>query len=140
MNKNRPKPLALYVFSKESKHFEAFKNSTSSGGFGFNEVMIQAALECNPFGGVGDSGLGGYHGKFSFDTFSHSRSVIKAGFFGDSLLAMRYPPYTEANRKMLEFMTGEINLGLFRLLFNPATLMLLALALGYYLKGQSDAC
>jgi aldehyde dehydrogenase (NAD+) len=133
---DRPKPLALYVFSKDNGHFEAFKNFTSSGGFGFNEVMVQAALDCNPFGGVGDSGVGSYHGKFSFDTFSHSRSVVKAGFFGDALLAMRYPPYTETNRKLLEFMTGPINLSFLRLFFNPVVMIFISVALGYYLKGK----
>jgi len=89
-----------------------------------------------PFGGVGESGIGSYHGKYSFDTFSHSRSVLKAKFFGDSLLAMRYPPYTDKNRKLLELAAGELSFGPLKYLFHPFVILSLAVALGYFLKGR----
>lgn len=134
---SRSKPLALYVFSKHDKHFEDFQNKTSSGGMAFNEVLMQCALECMPFGGVGESGMGGYHGKFSFDTFSHKRAVLKGKFFGESLLAMRYPPYTESNQKMLESVSGELKLEkIFRIFSNPYGVLTLAVIFGYLLKSN----
>lgn len=132
------KPLALYVFSNTSKTFEEFKNKTSSGSLALNEVLMQCGLESMPFGGVGESGMGAYHGHFSFDTFSHSRAVLKAKFFGDSLLAMRYPPYSDKNRKMLEAASGEFNFGPLKLLFHPYFLLSLAVALGYFMKGYTQ--
>lgn len=132
----RSKPLALYVFSKYDKHFEDFKNKTSSGSMAFNEVLMQCAMECMPFGGVGESGIGGYHGQFSFDTFSHKRAVLKGKFFGESMLAMRYPPYTDSNQKLLEMVSGELKLEkIFKILFNPYIILSLAITLGYFIKG-----
>lgn len=132
---NGSKPLALYVFTKNKKDYEEFKLKTSSGSIAKNEVLIQIGFDCAPFGGVGDSGVGSYHGKFSFDTFSHSRTTLEASFTGDALLATRYPPYTEKNRKILEFSTQDFGLEtVFKILFNPYVVLSLAVALGYYLK------
>ncbi|KNA06698.1 hypothetical protein SOVF_178590, partial [Spinacia oleracea] len=87
----RPKPLALYAFT----HNDAFKkrivSETSSGSLVFNDVMIQYICEELPFGGVGQSGMGRYHGKYSFDAFSHEKSVLYRGYFPD--LSARYPPW-----------------------------------------------
>lgn len=133
------KPLALYVFSKNEKHYEEFQTQTSSGSMAHNEVIMQVGMECLPFGGVGDSGLGAYHGPWSFDTFSHSRAVLKASFFGDSLMATRYPPYSAQKQKLLEMMAGELNdFGLFKILFNPIVMMAVAVTFGYYLKGYTQ--
>jgi aldehyde dehydrogenase (NAD+) len=63
----------LYVFSRKENVYNEFRNKTSSGGFCLNECLMQAGLECLPFGGVGESGIGRYHGKHSFETFSHPR-------------------------------------------------------------------
>ncbi|CAF1282342.1 unnamed protein product, partial [Rotaria sordida] len=71
----RPKPLALYVFTSNKNLANTIINSTSSGSTCINDVIFQIAAPCLPFGGVGESGLGNYHGKYSFDTFSHHRSV-----------------------------------------------------------------
>jgi len=62
--------------------------------------------------------------------------VLKAKFFGDALLAMRYPPYTARNRKLLELAAGDLSLGPLKLLFHPYVLLTLAVALGYFLKGK----
>ena len=71
MINSRPKPLAMYVFT-ESKEVQAkFLNQTSSGGLLFNDTLMHITLEQLPFGGVGESGMGAYHGKFGFDTFTH---------------------------------------------------------------------
>ncbi|CAF1283383.1 unnamed protein product, partial [Rotaria sordida] len=71
----RPKPLALYVFTSNKNLANTIINSTSSGSTCINDVIFQIAAPCLPFGGVGESGLGNYHGKYSFDIFSHHRSV-----------------------------------------------------------------
>ena len=91
----REKPLALYVFAHNEVIFEDFKTFTSSGSMGYNEVLMQVGFECVPFGGVGASGMGYYHGKYSIETFSHNRNVLRAACQGDFLSAFRYPPYDE---------------------------------------------
>ena len=87
----RPKPLALYLFSSSQQHQETVLNNTSSGGVCFNDVVMQVGVPELPFGGVGASGMGAYHGKAGFDTFSHQRSVLRRPFALD--LPFRYPPY-----------------------------------------------
>jgi aldehyde dehydrogenase (NAD+) len=73
------------VFANNESVYESFRNYTSSGSFGYNEVLMQVAFECVPFGGVGNSGVGKYHGKHSIETFSHQRAILKAGTAGDFL-------------------------------------------------------
>ncbi|MFW5664348.1 MAG: aldehyde dehydrogenase [Coleofasciculus sp.] len=87
----RPKPLALYLFSKDKQKQQQVLQQTSSGGVCINDTVMQVGVTTLPFGGVGDSGMGNYHGKASFDTFSHFKSVLKKGFWFD--LNWRYPPY-----------------------------------------------
>ncbi|MEQ9668246.1 aldehyde dehydrogenase [Coleofasciculus sp. G2-EDA-02] len=87
----RPKPLALYLFSKDKHKQQQVLQQTSSGGVCLNDTVMQVGVTTLPFGGVGDSGMGNYHGKASFDTFSHFKSVLKKGFWFD--LNWRYPPY-----------------------------------------------
>ncbi|MFM7383174.1 MAG: aldehyde dehydrogenase family protein, partial [Microcystaceae cyanobacterium] len=89
----RPKPLALYFFSNNLDHQEAILQKTSSGGVCINDVILQVGVTDLPFGGVGDSGMGRYHGKTSFDTFCHYKSVLRKFFWLE--LALRYPPYTQ---------------------------------------------
>lgn len=89
----RPKPLALYIFSKDKQKQKQVLQETSSGGVCINDTVMQFGVSTLPFGGVGDSGIGNYHGKFSFDTFSHYKSVLKKGFRFD--LDWRYPPYKD---------------------------------------------
>lgn len=90
----KPKPLALYVFSRSREVQRRILESTSSGSVAINEVVSQLAVPELPFGGVGASGMGAYHGRHGFETFSHRKAVLKRPFFLD--LALRYPPYTEA--------------------------------------------
>lgn len=87
----RPKPLALYVFSTARGNQQAVEAQTSSGGLCFNETISHYALHDLPFGGVGQSGLGSAHGKAGFDTFSHYKSVLRKSNWLD--LPLRYPPY-----------------------------------------------
>jgi acyl-CoA reductase-like NAD-dependent aldehyde dehydrogenase len=87
----RPKPLALYIFSKDEIKQQKVINSTSSGGVCINDTIMQVGVPELPFGGVGNSGIGNYHGKASFDTFSHHKSILQRYFWFD--LNWRYAPY-----------------------------------------------
>lgn len=87
----RPKPLALYFFSKDQAKQQQVLRETSSGGVCLNDTVMQAGVTNLPFGGVGNSGIGNYHGKASFDTFSHYKSVLKKFFWLDP--NWRYAPY-----------------------------------------------
>lgn len=87
---SREKPLAFYYFGKESDGWEIIKR-TSSGGGCINDVIMHIANENVPFGGVGNSGMGRYHDKDSFEAFSHTRSIIATGTWID--LPFRYMPY-----------------------------------------------
>ena len=87
---SREKPLAFYYFGKESKGWEIVRR-TSSGGGCINDVIMHIANEKVPFGGVGNSGMGRYHDKESFEAFSHTRSIIATGNWID--LPFRYMPY-----------------------------------------------
>lgn len=88
---SRPKPLALYLFSQEKNLQKRVLQETSSGGVCINDTVMQVGVSSLPFGGVGDSGIGNYHGKASFDTFSHKKSVLQNSFWLD--LKWRYAPY-----------------------------------------------
>jgi aldehyde dehydrogenase (NAD+) len=90
----RPQPLALYVFAQDRAVQKRVLASTSSGGVCINDVVMQFALPTLPFGGVGESGIGRYHGRTSFETFSNYRSVLKRSMLFD--LNWRYAPYTKA--------------------------------------------
>lgn len=87
----RPKPLALYFFSGNRASQRRMIGLTSSGGACINETVMHLASPHLPFGGVGESGMGGYHGKYSFDAFSHRRSVLDKATWLD--LPLRYAPY-----------------------------------------------
>jgi acyl-CoA reductase-like NAD-dependent aldehyde dehydrogenase len=87
----RPKPLALYLFSRDAHKQQQILEKTSSGGVCLNDTVMHIGVTDLPFGGVGDSGIGSYHGKASFDTFSHHKSILKKAFWLD--LGWRYAPY-----------------------------------------------
>lgn len=91
---SREKPLALYVFTEDKKLSSKILKSVSSGGACVNDTIMHIVNSNLPFGGVGNSGIGSYHGKYSFDTFSHKKSVsIKNSKFNLSLML---PPYSES--------------------------------------------
>lgn len=89
--KELPKPLALYLFSKRKEAEKLVIKNCSFGGGAINDVVAHLGNHHLPFGGVGNSGMGSYHGKGNFDTFSHVKSIMKKPFWLD--LPVRYPPY-----------------------------------------------
>ena len=88
---SHPKPLALYFFTNDKEREDYVIHNTSFGGGCINDTIVHLATSYMPFGGVGDSGMGGYHGKASFDTFSHKKSILKKSTLFD--VPLRYPPY-----------------------------------------------
>lgn len=102
---SRDKPLALYVFSSDKNLAKRVIDSTSAGSTCVNDVVFQIAPCSLPFGGVGASGMGAYHGKYSFDAFSHRRTVVYAPNWTEVLLVRRNPPYTAAKTAMIEKMS-----------------------------------
>ena len=85
----------MIILNKQqvTKAIEKVLNSTTSGGVTINDTVIHVASTYLPFGGVGNSGIGSYHGKASFDTFSHRKSVLKRGTFME--LPFRFAPYND---------------------------------------------
>jgi aldehyde dehydrogenase (NAD+) len=88
-----PKPLALYYFTNRKENERKIIQSISYGGGCINDTIMHLASSYLPFGGVGESGMGGYHGKASFDTFSHKKSILKKSNLFD--VGLRYPPYKD---------------------------------------------
>ena len=97
----RAKPLALYLFTESKAVEKKVLRSCSFGGGCINDTIIHLATPHMGFGGVGESGMGQYHGKLSFDTFSHKRSLVKKSTRID--LSMRYHPYTEKHLRAIRF-------------------------------------
>jgi aldehyde dehydrogenase (NAD+) len=95
----RPKPLALYVYSEDEGVGEDVVARTSSGGVTINHAWMHLAVPELPFGGVGESGMGAYHGRASFDTFSHQKSVLTKPTAMDP--PIMYPPYTSLKEALL---------------------------------------
>ncbi|CAH0564129.1 unnamed protein product [Brassicogethes aeneus] len=102
----REKPLAMYIFSNNSKNVDLILENTSAGGITVNDTVMHLGVDTLPFGGVGMSGMGSYHGKFSFDTFTHKKSVLhkNLGAMGEKLGMARYPPYSNSKIQYLKFM------------------------------------
>ncbi|KAK4608385.1 hypothetical protein RGQ29_001981 [Quercus rubra] len=107
---SRPKALAIYCFTKNKTLQRMMISETSSGSVTFNDTIIQYAADTLPFGGVGESGFGRYHGKFSFDTFSHEKAITRRSFLTD--LWFRFPPWNNYKLQLLESAFNYDYLGL----------------------------
>ncbi|GFY91327.1 aldehyde dehydrogenase 3I1 [Actinidia rufa] len=104
---SKPKPLAAYLFTNNEELKNNFVKNISSGGMLINDTILHVTVSGLPFGGVGESGMGSYHGKFSFDAFSHKKAVLYRSFEGDT--PTRYPPYTPGKLKLLKtLISGDI--------------------------------
>lgn len=98
---SRPKPLALYLFTKDAQIQRKVLTTCSFGGGCINDTVMHLASAYLPFGGVGASGMGAYHGKKSFETFTHYKSILKQGMTFD--MPLRYRPITKCKEKLLRF-------------------------------------
>lgn len=98
--KARPKPLAVYVFTNNKDFQRKAAVAIQTGSIVFNDSVVQFLLDGLPFGGVGESGTGSYHGKYSFDAFSHPKALVVRGFLVDP--SFRYPPFTNTKKRIIQ--------------------------------------
>ncbi|ANB11780.1 Hfd1p [Sugiyamaella lignohabitans] len=139
---NHDHPLALYVFTADQKKADSILARTRSGGAIWNDTIIHVGVTEAPFGGIGESGSGAYHGKYGFDEFSHKRTILKQPFYVEFLLKLRYPPYTKGNVKKLTKLSysknpwysrdGPVRRSLIRRIFTSKILFLLAAIAGLF--------
>ncbi|XP_056613295.1 aldehyde dehydrogenase family 3 member A2a [Triplophysa dalaica] len=123
----REKPLALYVFSSSNKIIKQMISDTSSGALLANDCLVHYTISDLPFGGVGNSGTGRYHGKYSFDQLSHLRSCLIKKLNMEMVNQMRYPPHTaEKLRWARFFLLKQINLAKWRQMAQVAMVAALA--------------
>ena len=94
------KPLAAYLFTNNSEEKDLFTTRISFGGGCINDVVMHLSNDHLPFGGVGNSGIGSYHGKTGFDTFSHQKSVLEKANWGEP--DFKYPPYSEKKLRWIK--------------------------------------
>lgn len=97
-----PSPLGLYIFSKKQSEIDHILDSTSSGGVTINDLMMHAGVPQAPFGGVGESGYGSYHGKYGFNAFSHTRTVVAPPTWLEVVMSFRYAPFDMKNAKVTD--------------------------------------
>ncbi len=97
--RDRPNPLALYLFTSDKAVMDKVTRTINFGGGCINDTIIHLATSAMPFGGVGESGMGGYHGKVGFETFSHLKSIVDKKTWID--LPLRYRPYNDTKDKMI---------------------------------------
>lgn len=98
--RENPKPLALYIFSNDRQVIEEVITRTSSGGVSINDTISHIINPNLPFGGVGTAGMGAYHGKYSFETFSHHKSILEKST--KIRMSLTYPPFTEEKLKKIK--------------------------------------
>lgn len=115
---SREKPLVFYIFSNSETIQKMLLSNTTSGGSCVNDTMVHLSVHDLPFGGVGNSGMGSYHGKASFDTFTHRKSCLIRNYnkIAETIGKMRYPPYSETNMKRLSILLKEMNFPSFKIL------------------------
>lgn len=100
--RGREKPLALYIFSKDRRHINAVQQTLTYGGGCVNDTVVHLSNPSMPFGGVGSSGMGSYHAKQGFDTFTHEKSVLRKALWLD--IPVRYAPYDDRLTRLLRLL------------------------------------
>ncbi|KAL3850118.1 hypothetical protein ACJIZ3_012000 [Penstemon smallii] len=98
--KSRPRALAVYAFTKNEMLKKKLSSDVSSGSLVFNDAIIQYVADSLPFGGIGECGFGRYHGKFSFDAFSHEKTVVRRNYLVD--FWFRYPPWNQQKMQIFK--------------------------------------
>ena len=100
--RSRPKPLVFHLFTTNRRLQQRLIGSVSAGSVIVNDVLVSQVIQGLPFGGVGDSGMGSFHGRYSFDAFSHAKAVVRRSFRAD--LDVRYPPFTDIKDRILQWL------------------------------------
>ncbi|XP_053975019.1 aldehyde dehydrogenase, dimeric NADP-preferring isoform X3 [Hylaeus volcanicus] len=106
---SRESPLVMYIFTKDKGVQELIINQTNSGSVAVNETIMQFTVDTLPFGGVGASGIGHYHGKYTYDTFVHKKGCLIKDYnkIAEKLASCRYPPYTEKKLSFLGMLVAK---------------------------------
>ncbi|XP_076238719.1 aldehyde dehydrogenase type III isoform X5 [Calliopsis andreniformis] len=106
---SRENPLVLYIFTKDKRVQELVIGQTHSGSVAVNETIMQFSVDTLPFGGVGHSGMGSYHGKYTYDTFVHKKGCLIKNYnkLAESLASCRYPPYSDKKLSFLEILMAK---------------------------------
>ncbi|CAH2352378.1 fatty aldehyde dehydrogenase Hfd1p [[Candida] railenensis] len=107
-------PLAQYIFTsnpskKTNKQVDSILKSVRSGGVMLNDVILHVGLSNAPFGGIGQSGHGAYHGEYSFQTFSHLRTTMEIALWKEKVLASRYPPFSDKKARLIKTSMTDYN-------------------------------
>ncbi|KAK9461858.1 Aldehyde/histidinol dehydrogenase [Lipomyces oligophaga] len=148
VNKYHDTPLALYIFCKDKIIQKRILDHTRSGGAMINGTIQQAGVTYVPFGGIGTSGTGYYHGKYSFEKFSHQRALLNEPFWSETLTAVRYAPFSEGNIKIYKSLvigsapfprTGSVRTSLFRKILYRLGYVSLTLLLAAFLLQMQRA-
>ncbi|GMG05512.1 hypothetical protein B5S33_g2548 [[Candida] boidinii] len=132
VKRNHDTPLALYIFSNDESEQNLIKNSIRSGAVGINEVLMHAGLGSVPFGGIGESGMGYYHGKYSVDSFTFKKPVYKQPFITEALIDVRYPPYSKKKTDRFLLMSKLPSLPAIKLDFVSLVLIGVAFVIGAF--------
>ena len=99
---SKPRPLAAYYFGEDKQEESALTSRTTSGGMCINDVIMHVTQEELPFGGVGPSGMGAYHGFKGFQTFSHAKSIYRQSKFNIAKIGGMLPPYGKATESTIK--------------------------------------
>jgi acyl-CoA reductase-like NAD-dependent aldehyde dehydrogenase len=103
--RQRPKPLALYLFTQNRSLQDRVIREISSGSVVINDVVINQIVPGLPFGGVGESGMGAFHGRYTFDAFSHAKAVVRRSLRAD--FDVRYPPFSDKKDRLLRWLLSH---------------------------------
>lgn len=141
---SREKPLALYIFSSNQEVVDLIVSKTSSGGITVNDTMMHFSLDSIPFGGVGQSGIGSYHGKRSFDTFVHEKGALIKDLakIGELASSSRYPPFSDAKIQFISTMTRKYPIS-FKYVTHVVSLVVgigFAVGINYFLNHYKRRC
>jgi aldehyde dehydrogenase (NAD+) len=103
--RQRPRPLALYLFTGDRRLQKRVIGDISSGSVVVNDVVVNQIVPGLPFGGIGNSGMGAFHGRYTFDAFSHAKAVMRRSLRAD--IDLRYPPFTAMKDRLLQFLLSR---------------------------------
>lgn len=144
VTKHHDTPLAMYIFSDDAKEIDFLQRKIRAGSVNINEVIEQVGVASLPLGGVGSSGSGAYHGKFSFDCFTHKQAVMGQPTYKifEKAMYYRYPPYSEFNMKVLRLLfppvhiarTGKPDASVLARIFGKKVVWLIVVAIAAYAK------
>lgn len=139
--KDGAKPLSMYIFSEKKDKVKQLIEGTSSGSVCVNDVVVQLSVDTLPFGGVGDSGYGNYHGRYTYDTFSHKKSVLvrNFNFLGEKLGEFRYPPYTPSTIKTARLLMSVTELPTIPMFLKYLTCVVLGAGIPIAIKAIAKA-